>query len=121
VTSHSSQGQTADRVLVHVDTERAFEQQVNRRLAYVAISRGRYDAQVYTNNKAHLTEALNREVSHVAALQHTTGRDLAHHGPLVESGHGVQPTVNARQIPGGSTTPAKTHRLERPQSFGLEP
>src|SRR2546428_4266342 len=39
VTSHSSQGQTADRVLVHVETERAGEQLVNRRLAYVAISR----------------------------------------------------------------------------------
>ena len=52
VTSHSSQGQTADRVLVHVDTERAGEQLVNRRLAYVAVSRGRYDAQIYTNDKA---------------------------------------------------------------------
>jgi ATP-dependent exoDNAse (exonuclease V) alpha subunit len=41
VTSHSSQGQTADRVLVHVETERASEQLVNRRLAYVAVSRGR--------------------------------------------------------------------------------
>jgi hypothetical protein len=52
VTSHSSQGQTADRVLVHIDVERAGEQLVNRRLAYVAISRGRYDAQIYTNDKA---------------------------------------------------------------------
>ena len=33
VTSHSSQGQTADRVLVHVDTEQAGEKLVNRRLA----------------------------------------------------------------------------------------
>src|SRR5204862_4574217 len=38
VTSHSSQGQTADRVLVHVDTERGGELLVNRRLAYVAVS-----------------------------------------------------------------------------------
>jgi ATP-dependent exoDNAse (exonuclease V) alpha subunit len=38
VTSHSSQGQTADRVLVHVDTEQAREKLVNRRLAYVAVS-----------------------------------------------------------------------------------
>jgi ATP-dependent exoDNAse (exonuclease V) alpha subunit len=38
VTSHSSQGQTADRVLVHVDTEPG-ERLVNQRLAYVAISR----------------------------------------------------------------------------------
>ena len=33
VTSHSSQGQTADRVLVHIDTDRAGAQLVNRRLA----------------------------------------------------------------------------------------
>jgi ATP-dependent exoDNAse (exonuclease V) alpha subunit len=41
VTSHSSQGQTADRVLIHVDTEQAGEKLVNQRLAYVSISRGR--------------------------------------------------------------------------------
>jgi hypothetical protein len=34
VTSHRSQGQTADRVLVHVETDRAGEKLVNRRLAY---------------------------------------------------------------------------------------
>src|SRR5437764_3716932 len=50
LTSHSSQGQTADRVLVHVDMEQAGEKLVNRRLAYVALSRGRYDVQVYTND-----------------------------------------------------------------------
>jgi ATP-dependent exoDNAse (exonuclease V) alpha subunit len=69
VTSHSSQGQTADRVLVHIDLERAGEALVNRRLAYVAISRGRYDAQVYTNDKAQLAAALDRDVSHRAALE----------------------------------------------------
>jgi ATP-dependent exoDNAse (exonuclease V) alpha subunit len=44
VTSHSCQGQTADRVFVHIDLERAGEQLVNQRLAYVSISRGRFDA-----------------------------------------------------------------------------
>jgi conjugative relaxase-like TrwC/TraI family protein len=69
VTSHSSQGQTADRVLVHVDTEQAGEKLVNRRLAYVAVSRGRYDAQIYTNDKGHLTEQLSRDVSHRTATE----------------------------------------------------
>jgi ATP-dependent exoDNAse (exonuclease V) alpha subunit len=69
VTSHSSQGQTADRVLVHVDTEQAGEKLVNRRLAYVAVSRGRYDAQLYTNDKAYLTEQLSRDVSHRSAIE----------------------------------------------------
>jgi conjugative relaxase-like TrwC/TraI family protein len=39
VTSHSSQGVTADRVLVHVDTWQANEKLINTRLAYVAVSR----------------------------------------------------------------------------------
>ena len=69
VTSHSSQGQTADRVLVHIDTDRAGEQLVNRRLAYVAVSRGRHDAQIYTNDTAHLAQALSRDVGHQSAME----------------------------------------------------
>jgi conjugative relaxase-like TrwC/TraI family protein len=69
VTSHSSQGQTTDRVLVHVDTEQAGEKLVNRRLAYVAVSRGRYDAQLYTNDKGQLAEQLSRDVSHRSAME----------------------------------------------------
>jgi ATP-dependent exoDNAse (exonuclease V) alpha subunit len=69
VTSHSSQGQTADRVLVHIDTEQAGEKLVNRRLAYVAVSRGRYDAHLYTNDKGQLAEQLSRAVSHRSAME----------------------------------------------------
>jgi conjugative relaxase-like TrwC/TraI family protein len=69
VTSHSGQGQTADRVLVHVDTERAGEKLVNRRLAYVAVSRGRYDAQLYTNDKGLLAGQLARDVSQRSAME----------------------------------------------------
>src|SRR2546422_7017832 len=54
VTTHSSQGQTAGRVLVHVETERASEKLVNQRLAYVALSRGQYDARIYTDDKVKL-------------------------------------------------------------------
>jgi ATP-dependent exoDNAse (exonuclease V) alpha subunit len=71
VTSHSSQGQTTDRVLIHVDTKHGGEKLVNRRLAYVAVSRGRYDAQIYTNDKTSLTEGLGRDVSHRSALEST--------------------------------------------------
>jgi conjugative relaxase-like TrwC/TraI family protein len=69
VTSHSSQGQTADRVLIHIDAEQTGEKLVNRRLAYVAISRGRYDAQIYTNDKAQLAGKLGRDVSHRSAIE----------------------------------------------------
>jgi ATP-dependent exoDNAse (exonuclease V) alpha subunit len=71
VTSHSSQGQTADRVLVHVYTEQAAEKLVNRRLAYVALSRGRCDAHLYTNDKTHLAEQLSRDVSRRSAMEQT--------------------------------------------------
>ena len=46
VTSHSSQGQTADRVLIHVDTVVGAKDLLNNRMAYVAVSRGAYDAQM---------------------------------------------------------------------------
>jgi ATP-dependent exoDNAse (exonuclease V) alpha subunit len=68
VTSHSSQGQTAARVLMHVETERASEKLVNQRLAYVAVSRGQYDARIYTDDKAKLARASDRDVSHTSAL-----------------------------------------------------
>ena len=69
VTSHSSQGQTTDRVLIQIDTEQGGDTLVNRRLAYVAVSRGRYDAQIYTNDKSYLTEQLSRDVSQRSAIE----------------------------------------------------
>jgi ATP-dependent exoDNAse (exonuclease V) alpha subunit len=69
MTSHSSQGQTADRVLIHVDTELGAKDLLNSRMAYVAVSRGRYDAQIYTNNAQTLGQELSRNVSHSLALQ----------------------------------------------------
>ena len=74
VTSHSSQGLTADRVVLHVDTEQTHSQLVNTRLAYVAISRGRYDAQIYTDNAKELAGKLSREVSKESALDSEANR-----------------------------------------------
>jgi conjugative relaxase-like TrwC/TraI family protein len=67
VTSHSSQGQTADRVLIQLDVG-AGEALVNRRLAYVAVSRARHDVQIYTNDKDQLGAALSRDISNASAL-----------------------------------------------------
>jgi hypothetical protein len=69
VTSHSSQGQTADRVLIHADTELAAKGLLNSRMAYVAISRGAHDAQIFTNDASALGKELSRDVSHAAAIQ----------------------------------------------------
>jgi conjugative relaxase-like TrwC/TraI family protein len=67
VTSHSSQGQTADRVLIHVDTELGAKDLLNNRMAYVAVSRGAQDAQLFTNDREKLSSALGRDVSHQSA------------------------------------------------------
>jgi conjugative relaxase-like TrwC/TraI family protein len=89
VTSHSSQGQTADRVLIHVDTEQAGEKLVNTRLAYVAVSRGRFDARIFTNDKTQLGEGLSREVSHRSALEEGAQQDAGAASPRTGLGRGV--------------------------------
>jgi ATP-dependent exoDNAse (exonuclease V) alpha subunit len=68
VTSHSSQGQTADRVLIHADTELGAKDLLNNRMAYVSISRGQWDAQIFTNDRTQLARALGRDISHQSAL-----------------------------------------------------
>jgi len=68
VTSHSSQGQTAQRVLIHVDTEKS-ELLVNNRFAYVSVSRAQHDAQIYTNDGSKLSRSLSRESSHRTATE----------------------------------------------------
>jgi hypothetical protein len=60
--------------LVHVETARAGEKLVNQRLAYVAVSRGQYDARIYTDDKAKLARSLDRDVSHRSALERTPGQ-----------------------------------------------
>jgi ATP-dependent exoDNAse (exonuclease V) alpha subunit len=72
VTSHSSQGQTAERVLIHVDTDKC-ELLVNSRFAYFSVSRAQHDAQIYTNNKGELGSRLGREISHNTAVQPDEG------------------------------------------------
>jgi ATP-dependent exoDNAse (exonuclease V) alpha subunit len=69
VTSYSSQGQTAERVLVHVDTELGAKDLLNSRMAYVSISRGQWDAQIFTDSLEKLPKALGHDVSHQNAYK----------------------------------------------------
>jgi len=70
MTSYTSQGQTVDRVIVHVPgDEMKNSALVNQRFAYVAVSRARTDAQIYTNDAGELASRLGRDVSKSAALQ----------------------------------------------------
>jgi hypothetical protein len=68
VTSHSSQGQTADRVLIQVDTDKS-ELLVNNRFAYVSVSRAQHDVGIYTNDRSQLPHSLSRENSQRAATE----------------------------------------------------
>ena len=69
MTSYSSQGQTAERVLVNVDTELAAKDLLNSRMAYVSISRGQFDAQIFTDSLEKLPKALGHDVSQKSAYQ----------------------------------------------------
>jgi hypothetical protein len=54
---------------------------VNARLAHVSVSRGRYDAQIYTNDAEKLGEELSRDVSKQSALEteyEVGGRNQGH-------------------------------------------
>jgi ATP-dependent exoDNAse (exonuclease V) alpha subunit len=68
VTSHSSQGLTAERVLVNADTG-VHPDLLNSRFGYVSISRASREAQIYTNDFASLAQTLSREVSKESAIE----------------------------------------------------
>ena len=84
VTSHSSQGQTAERVLVHVDTELGAKDLLNNRMAYVAVSRGAHDAQLFTNDREKLPIALGHEVSRESAHTPQRKQEQVIHPPQQE-------------------------------------
>ena len=68
VTSHSSQSETTDRVLIHVDSGQSHGLLLNDRMAYVSVSRARLDAQIFTNETSPLANVLSRDVTHSVAL-----------------------------------------------------
>jgi conjugative relaxase-like TrwC/TraI family protein len=68
VTSHSSQGLTADRVLVHVDTS-VHPDLINSRFAYVSVSRASREATVFTNDAAKLGQELGTEITKTSAIE----------------------------------------------------
>jgi conjugative relaxase-like TrwC/TraI family protein len=68
VTSHSSQGLTAERVLVNADTS-VHPDLLNSRFGYVSISRASHEAALYTNDMIKLNPQLSAEVSKTSALE----------------------------------------------------
>jgi conjugative relaxase-like TrwC/TraI family protein len=76
VTSHSSQGLTAERVLVHADT-RVHPDLLNSRFAYVSISRASHEATLFTDDMAKLAPQLGADVSKTSALEINQASSIA--------------------------------------------
>ncbi|PNR90615.1 AAA family ATPase [Xanthomonas oryzae pv. oryzae] len=72
-TVHSSQGLTNDRVLIALDTK---SRTTSMSLYYVAISRARQEARVYTNNRGELPAAIARRFDKSTALAIQRERQL---------------------------------------------
>jgi ATP-dependent exoDNAse (exonuclease V) alpha subunit len=68
VTSHSSQGQTVDRVIINADT-RETPMLLNRRMAYIALTRAREDGLIFTNSATELSAALDRRRDKEMAIE----------------------------------------------------
>ena len=76
VTSHSSQGLTAERVLVHADTS-VHPDLLNSRFGYVSISRASHEATLFTDDLAKLGPQLGAEVSKTSALEINQASSIA--------------------------------------------
>jgi ATP-dependent exoDNAse (exonuclease V) alpha subunit len=68
VTSHSSQGLTAHRVLVNADTG-VHPDLLSSRFGYVAVSRASHEAKIFTDDITRLGQKLGTEVTKTAALE----------------------------------------------------
>lgn len=85
----SSQGTTVGRVLVEIDASKS-AQLVNDRLGYVAISRARDEAVVFTNDADRLEKSLDRSLSKENAVD---GLGMTRE---VTAGKGIESAVAAK-------------------------
>ncbi len=76
VTSHSSQGLTAERVLVHADSS-VHPDLLNSRFAYVSISRASHQATLFVDDMAKLGPQFGADVSKTSALEMNQGSSVA--------------------------------------------
>ena len=83
VTSHSSQGLTAERVLVNADTG-VHPDLLNSRFGYVSISRASHEATLFTDDMTKLSPQLNSDVSKTSALE-------LNQAPSIAQGVGMGP------------------------------
>jgi conjugative relaxase-like TrwC/TraI family protein len=113
VTSYLSQGQTAARTIVHIDTESS-DVLVNRRMARVALTRGVHDVVIFTDSIDRLAEALERrkdkEIALDAVHESTRFQRAKEAGVDAEISAGARPAHPARDA---STTSHPDHTLRK--------
>jgi conjugative relaxase-like TrwC/TraI family protein len=68
VTSHSAQGLTAERVLIHADT-RVHPDLLNSRFGYVSVSRASHEATVFTDDATKFGRQIGTEITKTSALE----------------------------------------------------
>lgn len=76
VTDYKAQGQTSKEVIYHADTDKG----VNYNQAYVAMTRGKKDIQIYTDNKENFKEQMKHEQVKTSTLDH----QKVEHAPRIE-------------------------------------
>jgi hypothetical protein len=103
VTSHCSQGLTANRVLVNMDTN-VHPELINTRFAYVSVSRASGDARIYTSDIAVLRERLSTEVTKTSAIDFQKAQ--------VEPAHSQQTHTN--EAPMTNSREHSEEQLRRP-------
>jgi conjugative relaxase-like TrwC/TraI family protein len=100
-TVHSAQGLTSDKVLINLDTRSLT---TARDVYYVAVSRARYEAEIFTDDGKRLPEAVLREAKKTAALELN---QLQRHA---ENGYGKDGPTN-----GGQSLPRKHKQIGGPE------
>ncbi len=122
VTSHSSQGVTAERVLVNMDTK-AHSELINTRFAYVAVSRASHEAQIYTNDAGALGQRLTHDVTKTSAIDFRQAADPKQEPPMDTSRHRNIRNEEAPKQPTPERiyTPAEHERHYAPLNRELHP
>lgn len=72
VTTHKSQGQTAQSVIYHADTQKGSSYNE----AYVAITRGKEDVKIYTDDKTNLREGMKQEQVKTSTIDHQQNKPM---------------------------------------------
>ncbi len=102
-----------DRVLVNAETTET-DLLVNQRMAYVAVSRARLDARIYTDSAADLDDALSRrrdktmaiEALSQSRLSATAGNEGASDSEMLQ----VRPDDDMLVVDGGNDLDDRLHR-----------